>query len=391
MDRSYVTHKISFMVVALTLVVLSLLLIRPYFTAVMVSLISVIVLKPLFDWVLRRRWVKERRNLAAGITVAIFILAVVIPVALVAWILIGQLASALVWLSEISPEEALKSLLMALEGPSCRQAVQTAGALVEGVRTVLGALGAALVTFAASVVTSLPGVFVQGLIFIMLVGSLLPRFDQIAADRPAISPLGPELSILYNRKITAMVRSLVSGVFLISVIQGAAMGLFYWLAGLPYVFLLSVVSMFLALVPMVGISWLVIAIAIVGFLSGNAQMAIIVLIGFYGVVNWIDFFLRPRLISEEARIPMALFILAIFGGLAWAGLMGLFYGPIIMLLLITTVQIYADRYASEDGKVIHVAYTRLADTAVARRDQYVAAGGVDAGMMAQSQNPEAHK
>ena len=83
---------------------------------------------------------------------------------------------------------------------------------------------------------------------------------------------------------------------------------------------------------------------------GNTSQALIVFIGFYGVVNWLDIFLRPKLIAEEASLHFALFILAIFGGLAWAGILGLFYGPIIMLLLVTTVEIYVERFSEEDGQ-----------------------------------------
>jgi predicted PurR-regulated permease PerM len=164
-----------------------------------------------------------------------------------------------------------------------------------------------------------------------------------------LSPLGYDVSELYSRKISAMVSSLIKGVFLIAVIQGAAMGIVYWLADLPYVFMFTILSVLLAMIPLVGISWLVIAIAIVAFLTGNPLQGLIVLGGFYGVVNWIDILLRPKLLSEEAYIPLALFLLSIFGGLAWAGVMGLFYGPVIMLLLVTTIQIYAEQYAQEDG------------------------------------------
>lgn len=133
------------------------------------------------------------------------------------------------------------------------------------------------------------------------------------------------------------------------------MGVFFWIAGLPYVLMLSILSMLLAMIPLVGISWLAIAVAVLALLSGNYVQAAIVLVGFYGVVNWIDLWLRPRLLSEEASIPLALFLLSIFGGLAWAGIMGLFYGPVIMLLLVTTVQIYAEQYAQEDGAVLATA------------------------------------
>jgi predicted PurR-regulated permease PerM len=188
----------------------------------------------------------------------------------------------------------------------------------------------------------------QGVIFVIVVATVLPVYDTLLPQIEKISPLGDELSAIYNLKITAMVKSLVLGVFLIAIIQGLAMGIVYWIAGLPYVFLLTLLSMLLAMIPMVGISWLVIAIAIVAFLTGNWQQAVIVLFGFYGIVNWIDILLRPKLLAEEASLNFGLFLLSIFAGLAWAGVMGLFYGPVIMLLLVTTIQIYAERYANED-------------------------------------------
>ena len=142
-------------------------------------------------------------------------------------------------------------------------------------------------------------------------------------------------------------------------IIGVAMGFFFWLAGLPYVFLLTLLSMLLAMIPMVGISWLVIALGIISFLTGHWVQGVILLAGLYGVVNWIDILLRPKLLSEEASIRFALFIVAIFGGLAWAGIMSLFYGPVLMLLLVTTIQIYAERYAHDDRNLLGEALSRL--------------------------------
>jgi predicted PurR-regulated permease PerM len=218
-----------------------------------------------------------------------------------------------------------------------------------------------LADFAVSLGASIPSLIVQGVIFIVVVATLLPVYDTLIPKLEEISPLGLELSELYNLKITAMVKSLVLGVFLIAIIQGAAMGFFFWIAGLPYVFLFTMLSMLLALIPMVGISWLVIAIAIISFLTGNWAQGLIVLAGFYGVVNWIDILLRPKLLAEEASINFALFILAIFGGLAWAGIMGLFYGPVIMLLLVTTFEIYAEQYAHEDKGLLDQALKKLGD------------------------------
>ena len=168
------------------------------------------------------------------------------------------------------------------------------------------------------------------------------------ASVESISPLGKDLSRMYNRKITVMITSLLKGVVLIAVLQGAAMGVVYWIAGIPAAFFLALVSTVFALIPLVGISWIVIPLTIILVLTGNTRSAIIVFLGFYGIVNWIDIILRPRLVAEEARLNYVLFLIAILGGIAWAGIMGLFYGPVIMLLLITTIQIYSEEFAGED-------------------------------------------
>jgi len=106
------------------------------------------------------------------------------------------------------------------------------------------------------------------------------------------------------------------------------------------------------MLPVVGISFLVIFMAVVFLLNDNPTSAAIVLIGFYGVVNWIDVILRPRLVSKEAYMHFSLVLLGILGGLAFGGLLGMFYGPVIILLLVTTIDIYREQFAEDDGVVI---------------------------------------
>jgi predicted PurR-regulated permease PerM len=273
---------------------------------------------------------------------------------------VNQLAAALASLASIDLEALGQEIAQALEALPLVANIQPEAVNVgEGMQNVMLAAASALTDLALSLGASLPGFLIQGMLFIVIVAALLPHYKTALESFQRLSPLGYDVSELYSRKITAMVSSLIKGVFLIAVIQGAAMGVFFWIAGLPYVLMLTILSMLLAMIPLVGISWLAIAVAVISLLGSNYVQAIIVLVGFYGVVNWIDLWLRPRLLSEEASIPLALFLLSIFGGLAWAGVMGLFYGPVIMLLLVTTVQIYSEQYAQEDGAILATAIEGL--------------------------------
>ena len=361
MKRINVRERLFFYIGFAVLIILMMMMLKPFFTILVVSLISVIILKPVYDFFFGLKWVKERKGLAASLTLISVLVILVIPVFLIVWFTANQMSGMLEQLAAIDLEAVIQDIQQSLaELPLAGEEVVLETSTSESVRPLVRSVATALANFALSLGASIPNLIIQGIIFIIVVATLLPVYDTLTPKLEAISPLGTELSVLYNRKITAMVKSVVLGVFLIAIIQGAAMGIFFWIAGLPYIFLLSLLSMLLALIPMVGISWLVIAIAIISFLTtGNWGQALIVLLGFYGVVNWIDVLLRPKFLSKEASINFSLFILAIFGGLAWAGFMGMFYGPVLMLLLVTTIEIYAERYAHEDGNYLGDALDRL--------------------------------
>jgi predicted PurR-regulated permease PerM len=338
-------ERLFFYIAFIILILLALLMLRPYFTVLVVSVISVIILKPVYNFFLGRNWVRKRKRLAASLTLLAVFLILVIPLVLIVVVTVNQLSSMFEQLAALDLGAVLQDIRQTLDAlPLVGQIRPSDASTADSIRPLLQAVAQAVANFAVSLAASIPSLLLQGVIFIIVVATLLPVYDDLVPKLEEISPLGRELSELYARKITAMINSLVRGVFLIAILQGAAMGVFYWVAGLPYVFLFSLLS---------------IAMAIISFLTGNWVQALILLGGFYGVVNWIDILLRPRLLAEEASLNFALFMLALFGGLAWAGVMGLFYGPILMLLLVTTIEIYAERYAHEDRSLLGEALGRL--------------------------------
>jgi predicted PurR-regulated permease PerM len=58
----------------------------------------------------------------------------------------------------------------------------------------------------------------------------------------------------------------------------------------------------------------------------------------------IDQFLRPWLIGQAVQIPALFLVFSVLGGLALYGLIGLFVGPVLVSLLMTTIQIYREEY-----------------------------------------------
>jgi predicted PurR-regulated permease PerM len=343
--------RIFFLITFVALLILTWLLLKPFFNVILVSLITVIVLKPLYSWFYRARFTEGKPRLSASVTMVTFVFVLVVPVAILVFVFIDQLSQQLLALADFDVDAILLEIENSIA--TTGQSINFDKAAIQGLITdAASAVFDAAISFAGKLLSALPKLIVEFMIFFVVTVTLLPGFDKLVEDLEEISPLGKEITQLYYTKTIAMITSLFKGIFLIAGIQALVMGIFYWLAGIDALFFFIVVTMFLAMLPVVGISFLVIFMAVVFLLNDNPTSAAIVLIGFYGVVNWIDVILRPRLVSKEAYMHFSLVLLGILGGLAFGGLLGMFYGPVIILLLVTTIDIYREQFAQDDSAVI---------------------------------------
>ncbi|MGL5444771.1 MAG: AI-2E family transporter, partial [[Mycobacterium] stephanolepidis] len=62
------------------------------------------------------------------------------------------------------------------------------------------------------------------------------------------------------------------------------------------------------------------------------------------VVSNIDNVLRPFLVPRGARLDPALMLLAVFSGIAAFGFWGIVLGPVLMIVIVTTIDMYLAVY-----------------------------------------------
>ncbi len=325
-------------------------LIRPFFNIIAVALFTVLMLKPVYDYLLRRKWLRGRRRLATTLTVLGFILLLIIPLVWLGSVVISSATNFFQYVSSEGARSSLGDMLTDAENnvnrtiPAISDIEVDREAFLNWLTGLARGAAAWLASLAVSLGTTIPQLMVTAILFLVLVVTLLPAYDNLIARLQELSPLDVDISQRYIHKATVMVISMIKGVFLIAIIQGLVMGFFFWLANIPFTLFLTILSMAFAIIPAVGISFIVLPLAAILFLLGNTQDALIVLFGFYGVANWIDTLLRPKLVSREAYFNFALILLSIFGGMAVAGLLGIVYGPVLMILFLTSIDIYAEYY-----------------------------------------------
>jgi predicted PurR-regulated permease PerM len=134
-------------------------------------------------------------------------------------------------------------------------------------------------------------------------------------------------------KMVETVRGTVNGTVTVAVGEGIIIGAAYVAAGVPNPLLFALLTGAFAMVPLGA--WLVFtAAALMLIAQGGSAMAAAGVFGFGAVVMIIgDTFVWPALVGNQARLPLLLALIGIFGGVQAFGLIGLFVGPMILASL----------------------------------------------------------
>ncbi|SAL64066.1 membrane protein [Caballeronia terrestris] len=163
--------------------------------------------------------------------------------------------------------------------------------------------------------------------------------------RRALWPFLGERLETYLVAVGGMTRSVVYGLVLTALVQGALAGLGYWAAGVQAPLLLAAFTALIALIPF-GTPFVWGSIGGWLLLTGDTVAGVGLLLWGALVVSWVDNLIRPLVISSAARIPFLLVMFGVLGGLAAFGLIGLFLGPVILAVLMALWREWQEEQAS---------------------------------------------
>lgn len=138
----------------------------------------------------------------------------------------------------------------------------------------------------------------------------------------------------YSHKLPSALRATVNGTVVVGVGVGILMGVCYGLIGVPAPTLVGIFTAFAAMIPFV-VPLVFGVVALILIHHGAMVPAIIVIIWGTVVMFVADHFIKPLLIGGATQLPFLAVLFGILGGLETMGVLGLFVGPIVMVLFIT--------------------------------------------------------
>lgn len=188
------------------------------------------------------------------------------------------------------------------------------------------------------------GALAGAVIFIYVFISMLVNGDELILLIRRLNPLGEDVTDLYLAKMGAMVRGTVLGQFVIALAQGVAGAISIYIAGFhDGFFIFAILLSALSVIPLGG-GIVSIPFGIGLALFGNIGGGLFVILFHVLVVTNIDNVLRPILVPKAARLDSALMLLSVFSGIAMFGFLGLVIGPVLMIVVVTTISVYLAVY-----------------------------------------------
>ena len=324
---------------------------RPFFSAIAIAAILDVVFHPLYARL--RGTFGERRAPAAGVTVLVVVLCVILPLSVMGFLFTKQALDLYQTLSARAQEGELDSIMRfrnwdAVEGWLVAhapwldiRAINIKGVFLSFLQKVSSS-GVAFGTAVASNLLTAVGTFAVvlfSLFFFLLDGGAFGRWVA------ALVPLNERHQRELTRTFIGIVKSAVIGSGLVALAQGLLGGIAFSLVGLRGVLWGSVMA-FTSLVPVVGTAIVWVPAAIVLFALGHTGAGIFLLVWGVVVISGVDNVIRMFVVKGPVRMHPLLIFFSVLGGIKLAGLLGVVFGPLVLAMVLALLEIYRGEFIS---------------------------------------------
>ncbi len=168
-----------------------------------------------------------------------------------------------------------------------------------------------------------------------IVAGIIMAFGQSGAKSARsifIRIVGIQRGEEFTRLSTATIRAVAMGVLGVAFIQSIAIGLVLLLAGVPFAAVLAMIALVLGVAQIPALLVTLPAIGYIWMMGDHGTVAAIGYTVLMVLAGMLDNVLKPLLLGRGVDAPMPVILLGALGGLASAGILGMFVGATLLAL-----------------------------------------------------------
>ncbi len=333
-------------------------ILSPFFTGIFGAIILSLIFWPIHKISVHMFGI-ENPNFAAAVSTAILIILIVFPLCVTGWMLYKEIHDAYPALETLANtlqswrggENPSDSSIVTLIQTKLHALVRLSGINLEhvvkesmnAVTNSLILVGKALPKNAFFLFANIV-VMITSLFFLFRDGPAL--FDKLKD----LTPMDDKHKDHIVHQLYITMTAVVRGVLIVAILQGLSAALGFAIIRVPSPILLGFMTTLLAIVPMVGAGIVWLLVSIYYFIAGAFMKSLFIFLWGFFIVSLVDNFLRPYLIGGGTRIPFLAMFLGLVGGIRVYGPMGIFFGPLIVALILAFIKIYREEYSGRQKK-----------------------------------------
>ena len=315
------------------LLVWSFMIIRPFVTLIVWSIIVAVALYPIYQKILGV-FKGKKKGLVTGIFVLLLLALIVVPTIS----LTGSIIDSGKEIYEQFDQGTLKVPPPSTDikewpliGEKLYGAWSAASADLERfITTYKDEISSSLGWFFSSF-AGLLGSVALGLFALIFAGVFMSTADSgYTAGVKFANRLRPGKGAEFMDMCKSTIRSVVKGILLVAIIQAVLSYVGFLVIGLPAASLFAFLVLVFAIIQLPPLIAMIPAIAIV-FSYADSTPAIIFTI-YAIIVSGSDSFLKPLLLGKGLETPMLVILIGALGGMILQGILGLFIGPVVLAI-----------------------------------------------------------
>ncbi len=339
-ERHAAYRRTVAVVVAVVVLFLSFLIVRPFLVAILSAAALAYIFYPFYLTVLKYLPKKARvKELAAMLTCLIIVVLVLVPVTFMTIVLTYEAKSGYLFLQDFlqSPQWPLAGWPPFLG--------QWSGYLPQ-FKEVVADLASQLIALLQSILKGIPNVILNIFITVFSIYYFLKHGKDLYNFFSELVPLpeGRYKQILL--RFDDLSRGMILGQIVVGTIQGILAWLGFLVLGVPNPVLLGFLTAIISIIPLLGavIVWVpvVVYLAVAGMMTGEYWKAVSLLLYGTFVISLIDNVLKPKIVGDRARIHPLIILFGILGGIQLFGIAGILIGPLILTIFDVVIEIYRE-------------------------------------------------
>lgn len=323
--------------VLLGVLTLTFFIFKPFLGALVLAVVFVVVFSPVYKKILK--YLNGWESTAALLTMLIILAFVVAPLSFLSIQIFEEAGQIYTYVAQGDGKNAFTNLfnVVVRDVHTLFPAIQNVSFdpsqyLKQGLAWVISNLGTVF-SNAAKLLMSL-------FVFLIALYYLFKDGHKIKKIIFELSPLSDTDDSVILKKLEGAVNSIVRGSLLIGLIQGTLTMIGFTIFGVPNPVLWGSIAAIASLVPGVGTTLVIAPAVLYLFLSGDTMAGFGLLAWGIGAVGLVDNLLGPKLMGKGMQLHPLLVLLAVLGGLAFFGPIGIFLGPLTVSFLLAILELH---------------------------------------------------